>query len=164
VTYKWEDSKGVHFSDDFNSVPSELRTRAVPEDDNGVMNFGKIAPSPNAPGIKQKNLQEIDRVDEERDRIVMEAIKQHQSDMINQMNQQSSVQTRIVRIFAQKSVFWIGPLLLLFYFWLLALIDIMKNDFTVPAYKYRWLAAVLCFGPFGMAAYYLRGRSHKARF
>ncbi len=163
VTYKWEDGKGVHFADDFNSVPAELRTRAVPEDEDGIINFGKLAPAKNDAGVKQKDLKEIERVDEERDRIVMEAIKQHQADMIDQMNRESSgLQEQIIRLFARRTIFWVPPLLLLFYFWVLAVIDIVKSDFTVPAYKYRWLAVVLLSGPVGLIAYHLRGRSQKA--
>lgn len=163
VTYKWEDKKGIHFSDDFNSVPAELRTRAVPEDVDGVINFGKLRPFNNGSGVRQKNLQEIERVDEERDRIVMEGIRQHQSDMINQMYQQSSnLQTHLIRLFAQRMIIWIAPLLLFLYLWLQTLVDIMNSEFTVPAHKYRWLVVVLLFAPFGMAAYYLRGRARKA--
>lgn len=165
VTYKWEDSKGVHFTDDFNSVPGELRARAVPEDEDGVINFGKTTPFQNGTGAKRKNLQEIERMNVNRDRIVMEAIKQHQAEMISQKYQQSAeLQKHVVGIFANKPVTWIGPLLLLGFFWVRALLDITRNAFTVPAHKYIWLLVVLILAPFGMVIYYFFGRRQKAGF
>jgi len=161
VTYKWEDSKGVHFTDDFNAVPGELRTRVVPEDEDGVINFGKTMPFRNGTGAKQKNLQEIERMNVDRDRIVMEGIKQHQAEMINQNQRSAELRKHVVRLLADKPAIWIVPLLLLGFFWLLALLDIMRSAFTVPAHKYIWLLVILILAPFGMVIYYFFGRPQK---
>lgn len=159
VTYKWEDAKGVHFSDDLGDVPGELRARALPEDENEVITFGKPIPFNSSSALRQKSLQESERLDKERDRIVMEGIRQHQEEMINRMSRdRSALQAYFVRLFAHRAVIWIAPLLLLLYFWVLTLIEIMGREFTVPAHKYRWLVVVLFLAPFGMVAYYLRGR------
>jgi|GEM_PF-2210881 len=163
VTYKWEDAKGVHYTDDFSSVPDELRKRSVPVDEDGVINFGKTVPLRNNTGAKRKNLEEIERINVARDRIVMEAIRQHQVDVISQMNRQSSdLQKRLVTLFANQMVIWFVPLLLFAFIWILSLFDIMRSDFSVPAYKYAWLVFVLLLPPVGMILYYWFGRGQKA--
>lgn len=165
VTYKWEDTKGIHYTDEFAAVPEEMRKRSVPVDEDGVINFGKTTSLQNNTGAKRKNLEEVERVNVARDRIVMEAIKQHQVEVISQMNKQSSdLQRRLVTIFASKMVLWLLPLLLLVFIWVLSLIDIMKNDFTVPKQKYLWLACVLLLPPLGTFFYFFFGRCHKAGF
>lgn len=159
VTYKWEDSKGVHFSDELSAVPREMRPRELPEDEHGVVTFGKPVPFNNGSALRQQGLQESERLDRERDRIVMEGIRQHQEEVISRVaRDRSKLQAYLVRMFAHKGSIWVVPLLLLLYFWQLTLLKIMRSDFTVPDHKYRWLLAVLLLGPVGMAAYYLRGR------
>jgi len=163
VTYKWEDGKGVHYSDDFGSVPAELRKQSVPEDEDGVINFGRIVSLRNITGANRKDLEESERINIARDRIVMEAIRQHQTDVISHMNQQSSdLEKRLVTLFANKMVIWLAPLLLLALIWLLSLRDIMRSDFAVPTYKYLWLVFVLLLPPVGAILYYWLGRGQKA--
>jgi hypothetical protein len=160
TTFKWQDAKGIHYSDDLNAVPEELRSREQPEDEAGVVTFGKPAPFNNSSALRQQNLQQSERLDRERDRIVMEGIRQHQEEMLSRLaRDRSTLQAHFVRLFAHRGVVWIVPLLLLLYFWLATLGEIMGRDFPVPGHKYRWLVAVLLLVPFGMAAYYLLGRA-----
>lgn len=162
VTYKWEDTKGVHYTDEFASVPEYVRKRSVPEDEDGVINFGKVAPLRNNTGATRRKLEEVERVNLARDRIVMEAIRQHQSDVINQMNQQSSdLQKRLVTMFANSMVLWFAPLLLVAFIWLISVRDIVRSTFTPPAYKYLWLACVLLLPLVGAILYYRFGRRRK---
>jgi len=163
VTYKWEDSRGVHLTDDFSSVPAELRSRAIPEDENGVISFGKILPMRNDTGARQKKQAEIERSNEARDRIVNDAIKQHQAEVIRQMSRQSSsLQQYAIQVFSDNKVLWIVPILIVVAIWLTCLADIMKSSFTTPIGKYFWLAAVLFLPPVTIPLYYIFGRHHKA--
>ncbi len=160
VTYKWEDGKGVHYTDEFASVPEVLRKRSVPVDEDGVINFGRVAPLRNATGAKRKDIEETERLHEARDRIVMEAIRQHQLDVINRTNQESSdLQKRLVTMFAGGMVLWIVPLLLVASVWLISLRDIGRGAFPSPGRKYLWLACVLCLPLIGSVLYYRFGRS-----
>jgi len=162
VTYKWEDSRGIHLTDDLSSVPTELRSRSVPEDENGVISFGKVLPMRNDTGARQKKQTEIERVNGARDQIVDEAIKQHQAEVISQMSRQaSSLQQYAIQVFSDNKVLWIVPILILGVIWLSCLADIMKSSFIVPAGKYFWLAAVLFLPPVTIPLYYIFGRHHK---
>lgn len=159
VTYRWEDGKGVHYSDEFASVPEELRKRSVPEDQDGVIDFGRIMTLRNDTGAARRKLEEIERDNTERDRIVMEAIRQHQADVINRMNRESSaLQKGLVTMFAGKKVLWIVPLLLVASVWLLSLRDIRGRVFPSPAFRYLWLACVLFLPLIGSVLYYRFGR------
>lgn len=163
TTYKWEDAKGVHYADELGAVPGELRPRALPEDDNGVITFSRPAPFNTISAQRQKNLAESERAERARDRIVMEAIRQHQEEIIRGMSRDTSaLQAHLVRLFSHRLVVWIVPLLLLLFFWGRALREIIRCDITPPARKYRWLLIVLLLGPFGTGLYYLRDRPRKA--
>jgi len=162
ATYKWEDSRGVHLTDELSSVPAELRARAVPEDENGVISFGKVLPMRNDTGARQKKQAEIERANEARDRIVNEAIKQHQAEVIRQMSRQSSgLQQYAIQVFSDNKVLWIVPILIVVAIWLTCLTDIMRSSFTTPAGKYLWLAAVMFLPPVTVPLYYIFGRHHK---
>lgn len=163
VTYKWEDSRGVHLTDDFGSVPVELRSRAIPEDENGVISFGKVLQMRNDTGARQKKQAEIERNNMTRDHIVNDAIKQHQAEVIRQMSRQSSsLQQYAIQVFSDNMVLWIVPILFLVAIWLACLADIMKSSFTAPLGKYCWLAAVLFLPPVTIPLYYIFGRHHKS--
>ena len=49
----------------------------------------------------------------------------------------------------------------LFAFWLMMLIDILKNEFTNPTNKIIWLVLILAFAPIGTPLYYFIGRNQK---
>jgi hypothetical protein len=56
-----------------------------------------------------------------------------------------------------------GIALCVFVFWLMAIVDILKSDFTNPGNKTAWLIVLLFLGPLGMLLYAFVGTRQKIK-
>jgi hypothetical protein len=150
-TYKWEDGNGVHYTDNANSIPEQLRTRVIEE-------------ARQRSGY-DRQVQETDRVP--RDGALFgppgKMIDKQVPAQPRRFNAAKS-HSGINSLFASLAGFMTTLMLIglaIFALWLFTLIDIIRSEFTEPSNKILWIILVIFLSPLALLLYYLIGRNQK---
>lgn len=182
-TYKWEDSKGIHYSDNAASVPEKYRDKAL---DEPVVERKLNAPQPNAGAYQQSsiynqiNQQANYQSSIDQQRRVAEAINQQNA------NYQAAIekQKRAAEVMRQQQAkalakstkdaetamqslakfmaVWVLIGLAVFISWIGTIVDIVRSEFTSPSNKTVWMILVVLLPLLGMFLYYVFGTSQKS--
>lgn len=167
-TYKWEDSNGMHFTDNAASVPAKYRAKtyeSVREDIKTVKPaVYKPLPRQSSTIAVQKKDEDIVRANAERKLLAIEAMKQQQSALNAKMRiQTAEMEQKVFRPLAKFTAFMMIIGVLSFFIWLGTLLDIITSEFKDPSNKIVWILLVLCLAPLGVILFFLIGRSQKVK-
>jgi len=181
-TYKWEDSTGIHYSDNASSVPERYRakvfeeTRAesksyTPPGSSGIYqpsNANQNANNQARAELQRKTVeairqqqQVINQVNLEQQRRVTEAMRQQQSKLIaqNKKNTDAAIQS-LSRIMAVWVMIAIG----VFVVWVSTIVDIVRSEFTTPSNKTVWVILVILLPILGTVLYCIFGSGQKRNY
>lgn len=162
-TYKWEDSTGIHYTDNPASVPIQYRSKT----DDPVNAPIKSSVEESLPRHINANyntipnkLEEIQRANAEQSRLTAESIKQQQF----AANELSRKQTeKILQDASRFFAFWVLIGIVALIVLISVIIDIVRSEFTNPTNKIVWILLVLFFGPLGVLLYLLIGLGQKKK-
>lgn len=155
--YRWEDANGLHFTDDFSSVPERHREKpfAVINGQSGNTDSNTrgglylqnrlVAEQEARAAAHQDNLDQHRRA--------AEAKKQLQ---LNSRDLDTTLQSLVKSV-----VIWLLLAVCLFVVWIATLVDIVRSTFTTPSGKAVWMLAVLFLPLLGMVFYLILGANRK---
>lgn len=160
ATYKWEDSSGVHYSDNPKSLPKQYQVDSqepipsavkqpvvnVPQQYNVMPNQNTMVPSVQASAEQEK--------------LALERMKRQQAASYAQAQKNAALAQQ--KAIKQLSTFMtilciIAGLLLIDWIW--ALIHILNHEFVNPSNKVVWLLLVLMLPVLGVILYRFIGRA-----
>jgi len=183
-TYKWEDSKGIHYSDNAASVPEKYRDKTLdepvvehkvnaPQSNSGVYPQNSIYNQINQQANYQASIDQQRRVSEainqqnanyqaaiEKQKRVAEVMRQQQAKALaNSARNAENAMQSLARFMAVWFLIGIG----VFIVWVSTIVDIVRSDFTNPSNKTVWILLVVLLPILGMLLYFILGQSQKSR-
>lgn len=184
-TYKWEDSTGVHYSDNASSVPEKYRAKVFEEsrsEDKRYTPTGTGIYQPSNPGnpvnqnainlaraeMERKTVealrqqqQVINQVTVEQQRRVSDAMRQQQAKAMKQSTKNSE---RALESLAKFVTIWLLIGFVVFIDWVLTIVDIVRSEFTIPSNKTVWIIVVILLPIMGTVLYCIFGLRQKRNY
>jgi hypothetical protein len=158
--YKWEDSTGVHFTDNPFSVPEKYREKVYAETSQQVRNTSPSYQPPNAGIPQQVSPPQVDQEYLQHQQQAADVMMRQQSAA---MAQTSKSLEKAIAGFAGFMFFWVLLGFSIFFVWIATIVDIVKSDFDNPSNKTVWILLVVLIPLLGMILYHLVGTSQKSR-
>jgi len=180
-TYKWEDSSGVHYSDNASSVPEKYRAKAFEETKAESKRYAPPVSSgihqPSNPGVQnyqartelqrqaveaiRQQQQVINQVNLEQQRRVVDAMNQQQAKLIAQSTKNSE---RAIDSLAKFMAVWLTIGFVVFITWVSTIVDIVRSEFTAPSNKTVWVLLVIFLPLLGTVLYCIFGIGQKRNY
>jgi len=155
--YRWEDADGMHFTDNYSSVPEKYREKDIAETDapsgHTTPHVGVGINRQYRPVANQENKAAVHQANLEQHRRAAQAKKQQQIDTSNFQNTLQSLVKFIV--------IWIMLGISLFVIWICTIVDIARSEFITPSTKTVWMLLVLLLPLLGMVPYMILGSHQK---
>jgi hypothetical protein len=155
--YRWEDSNGLHFTDDSSSLPEKYREKDLAENEtqqgNTTRQVSVGMTRQGSPDANQDNHAAVHQANLEQHRLTAAAKKQQQLD-------RKDFDTTM-QLLSKFIVIWMILGFFLFVVWIGTIVDIIRSGFVKPSYKTIWMLLVLLLPLLGMMFYMILGSHQK---